>query len=90
LKFFIKYISDNYVPVKLNYDTVNKNNSANEYLGNPARFGFPVFIIVDAKGKVLQIQDSSLLEEGKGYNREKVLGFFGNWTTKALIPSAKK
>jgi thioredoxin-related protein len=86
----MKIISDNYIPVKLNYDTVNKNDAANEYLGNPARFGFPVFIIVDGKGKVLHIQDSSLLEEGKGYSREKVIGFFRNWTAKALIPEKKK
>jgi thioredoxin-related protein len=86
----MKIISDNYIPVKLNYDSTNKNNSANEFLGNPARFGFPVFIIVDGKGKVLHIQDSSLLEEGKGYNREKVVGFFSNWTAKAIIPMPQK
>jgi thioredoxin-related protein len=85
-----KIIADNYISVKLNYDPANRNNAANEFLGNPARFGFPVFIIVDGKGKILHIQDSSLLEEGKGYNKEKVLGFFGNWTAKALIPAAKK
>jgi thioredoxin-related protein len=86
----MKIISDNYIPVKLNYDPENRNYEANEYLGNPVRFGFPVFIIVDGKGKVLHIQDSGLLEEGKGYSKEKVLGFFRNWTAKALIPEKKK
>ena len=86
----MKIISENYVPVKLNYDPSNKNLSSNEYLGNPIRFGFPVFIIVDGKGKVLHIQDSGLLEEGKGYSKEKVVGFFNNWTAKALIPEVKK
>jgi thioredoxin-related protein len=85
-----KTISDNYIPVKLNYSPENKNDAANEYLGNPARFGFPVFIIVDGKGKVLHIQDSALLEEGQGYNQEKVLGFFRNWTAAALIPQKPK
>jgi thioredoxin-related protein len=83
-------INANYIPVKLNYDPTNKNDESNLYLGNPARFGFPVFIIVDGKGKVMHIQDSGLLEDGKGYNRDKVLGFFANWTAKALIPSVKK
>jgi thioredoxin-related protein len=83
-------IDANYIPVKLNYDPTNKNDEANLYLGNPARFGFPVIIIVDGKGKVIHIQDSSLLEEGTGYSRDKVLGFFGNWTAKALIPAAQK
>jgi thioredoxin-related protein len=81
-----KVISDNYIPVKLNYSPENKNLPANEYLGNPKRFGFPVLIIVDGKGKVLHIQDSSLLEEGQGYNKDKVLGFLKNWTAAALIP----
>jgi hypothetical protein len=45
-----------------------------------------VLIIVDGKGKVLHIQDSSLLEEGQGYNKEKVTGFLNNWTAAALIP----
>lgn len=81
-----KVISENYIPVKLNYSPENKNNAANEYLGNPKRFGFPVLIIVDGKGKVLHIQDSSLLEEGQGYNKEKVTGFLKNWTAAALIP----
>jgi thioredoxin-related protein len=81
-----RIISGNYVPVKLNYDQTNKNDEANIYLGNPTRFGFPVFIIVDGKGKVIHIQDSSLLEEGKGYSKEKVIGFFTQWTPSALIP----
>ena len=83
-------ISKNYIPVKLNYDPANKNDAANAYLGNPTRFGFPVFIIVDGKGKVLHIQDSGLLEEGTGYSKKKVAGFFKNWTAAALIPSKKK
>ena len=81
-----KIISDNYIWVKLNYSHENKNLPSNEYLGNPKRFGFPVLIIVDGKGKVLHIQDSSLLEEGQGYNKEKITGFLKNWTAAALIP----
>jgi len=81
-------ITANYIPVKLNYDPVNKNDESNAYLGNPARFGFPVFIIVDGKGKVLHIQDSGLLEEGQGYNKQKVTGFFSQWTPAAIIPLA--
>ena len=85
-----KIITDNYVPVKLNYSPENKNDATNEFLGNPARFGFPVFIIIDGKGKVLHIQDSGLLEEGPGYNKKKVTGFFKNWTASAIIPTSQK
>jgi len=85
-----RIITKNYVPVKLNYDPVNKNDEANTYMGNPTRFGFPVFIIIDGKGKVIHIQDSGLLEEGTGYSKQKVNGFFRNWTTAAIIPQAPK
>ena len=86
----MKVINTSYVPVKLNYSPENKNEAANAYLENPMRFGFPVFIIVDGNGKVLHIQDSALLEEGKGYNQLKVLGFFRNWTASAVIPAKPK
>ncbi len=85
-----KVIADSYVPVKLNYSPENYNDAANVYLGNPARFGFPVFIILDGNGKVLHIQDSALLEEGEGYSQKKVLGFFRNWAPAALIPKERK
>jgi thioredoxin-related protein len=85
-----RIISANYIPVKLNYDPVNRNDAANAYLKNPKRFGFPVFIILDGKGNVILIQDSSLLEEGKGYSKQKVTGFLRQWTAAALIPQVAK
>lgn len=85
-----KVIADNYIPVKLNYDQTNKNDAANVYMGNPTRFGFPVFIIIDGKGNILHIQDSSLLEEDKGYSKSKVLGFFKGWTAAAIVPAGPK
>lgn len=81
-----KIISENYISIKLNYSPENKNSEANEHLGNPARFGFPVFIIVNNHGRILHIQDSALLESGEGYDKKKVAGFLMNWTASALIP----
>ena len=52
-------------------------------LNNAGRFGFPVMVVLDENGKVIHIQDSSFLEEGKGYNKEKVIRFFKNWTPQA-------
>lgn len=86
----MKIINTSYVPVKLNYSPENKNEAANRYLGNPVRFGFPVFIILDGNGKVLHIQDSGLLEEGQGYNNKKVSDFFRNWTPIAIKPQEQK
>ncbi len=85
-----KLIESNYIPVKLNYSPENKNEAANVFLGNPVRFGFPVFIILDAKGKPLHIQDSGLLEAGEGYDQKKVMGFLRNWTAAALVPAKPK
>lgn len=85
-----KLMAENYIPVKLNYSPENKNDASNEYLGNPTRFGFPVFIILDGAGKVLHIQDSGLLEEGEGYSKKKVTGFLGNWTVKAIVSAKPK
>ena len=53
-------------------------------LNNAGRFGFPVLVVLDEQGQVIHIQDSGLLEEGKGYNQEKVLRFFQNWTPAAV------
>jgi hypothetical protein len=85
-----KLIANNYIPVKLNYSPENRNDAANIFLGNPTRFGFPVFIIVDGKGRVLHIQDSALLEEGEGYSQKKVAGFLKNWTALAIVPEKPK
>jgi thioredoxin-related protein len=86
----LRLINNNYIPVKLNYSPENRNDAANVYLGNPSRFGFPVFIVLDGNGKVLHIQDSGLLEEGQGYSRQKVTGFFRNWTAAAIVPQTPK
>jgi hypothetical protein len=53
-------------------------------LGNPGRFGYPVFVVLDEKGKVIHTQDSSFLEEGQGYDKAKVIRFFKNWTPSAV------
>ncbi|NTV74345.1 MAG: thioredoxin, partial [Holophaga sp.] len=35
--------------------------------------------VLDADGKVLHSQDTGVLEEGKGYSREKVTAFLTAW-----------
>ena len=40
---------------------------------------------LDENGKVIHTQDSSFLEEGNGYNKEKVLRFFNCWTPQATL-----
>ena len=72
--------------VKLNYSPENKNEAALEKLDLPQRFGFPVFVILDENGKRIHTQNSALLEAGKGYDREKVIEFFNNWSYEAVRP----
>ena len=87
-------IDENFVYIHVNYNPRKSEGEEKEKLAktmlkrlnNPARFGFPVFVVLDEDGKVIHIQDSSFLEEGQGYNQEKVLRFFKNWTPKAVNP----
>ena len=87
-----KVIDENFVYIHVNYNPRKSEGEEKallakktlERLNNPARFGFPVFVILDEEGKVVHIQDSSFLEEGQGYNQQKVLRFFKNWTPKAV------
>ena len=87
-------INKNFVYIHVNY---NPRKSEGEEkaklakkmlarLNNPARFGFPVLVVLDEDGKVIHIQDSSFLEEGQSYNQAKVLRFFKNWTPSAVNP----
>ena len=87
-----KLIVDNFEYIHVNYNP-RKSEGAEKAaqaaalmarLNNCGRFGFPVFVVLDDAGKVIHIQDSSFLEEGKGYSQEKVLRFFKNWTPKAV------
>ena len=88
-------IDENFVYIHVNYnprksegeEKVQLAKAMLERLNNPARFGFPVFVVLDEEGRVIHIQDSSFLEEGQGYDKEKVLRFFKNWTPKAVKQS---
>ena len=87
-----KVIEENFVYIHVNYNPRKSEGEEKEKLAkamlkrlnNPARFGFPVFVVLDENGKVIHIQDSSFLEEGQGYNQEKVLRFFKNWIPQAV------
>ena len=76
-----EYIHVNYDPRKPKDETALKML---ERLGNPERFGFPVLVVLDSKGNVIHTQDSSFLEEGNGYDKNKVMRFFSNWTPEAV------
>ena len=74
------YIHANYHPRKAG----EVGKALMKRLNNAGRFGFPVLVVLDEQDNIIHIQDSGLLEEGKGYSKEKVLRFFQNWTPKAV------
>jgi thioredoxin-related protein len=77
-------VKKNYIVYHLNYSPENKNEAVFKKYGFPQRFGFPVFIVLNAKGERIHTQSSVYLEEGKGYNKKRVLEFFNDWTPAAL------
>ena len=79
-----EYIHVNYNPRKsAGAEKLEEAKQLMQRLNNAGRFGYPVIVILDENGNVIHIQDSSFLEEGKGYNKDKVIRFFKNWTPKA-------
>ena len=84
-----QFIDENFVFIHSNYNPRERAGEKTlemlKKLGNPERFGFPVFVVMDETGKVLHTQDSSYLEEGNGYSRDKVVRFFQNWTPEAVV-----
>jgi len=72
-------LNADYVVLHINYSKENKNEKFFKEYNNPGRFGYPSFLVLNAKGDLLHIQDSGYLEEGKGYSEEKVSRFLLLW-----------
>ena len=83
------FVEKNFVYIHVNTSKEHKNVEVMKRLGNPGRFGYPVFVLLDHEGHVLHIQNSSYLEQEKSYDRKKVLDFFRNWTSDAIYGEIK-
>lgn len=84
-------VNAGYVVYHMNYSKENLNANLLAKYGYPQRFGFPVFLILDGNGNLIHTQNSGYLEDGKkSYDKEKVLGFFNDWSPKALDPKQYK
>ena len=73
-------IKANYIYIYVNYSKENKNPDVLKELGNPQRFGFPVLVVLDKKGRRIHTQDTGFLELDKGYDPKKVMEFLKGWT----------
>ncbi|MBB6249634.1 thioredoxin family protein [Nitrospirillum iridis] len=70
-----------FVTVKVNWSKENKNEAL---LGQwPKVAGYPHLFVLDADGRLLQSQDTGLLEQDKGYNVDKVAAFLTRWAAPA-------
>jgi thiol:disulfide interchange protein len=66
-----------YVWIKVNWSPDNKNEAVlSQY---PAIKGYPHLFVLDQEGKLLQSQDTGLLEEGPSYNYDKMQQFLLRW-----------
>ena len=79
-------IQKNFLVYHLNYSNDNRNSDLLTKYDFPQRFGFPIFLILDGTGKRLHTQNSAYLEQGKGYNKKKVIEFLDHWSPGALDP----
>jgi len=71
-----KELQSNFLYYHLNFSKENKNEAVfKKYAPSGDKLGYPFFIVLSNSGKVLKVQESGSLEEGKGYNEAKVLNF---------------
>lgn len=71
------YRDENFVVVKVNYSDKNKNEAVISKYGKAG--GYPHVFILDRKGKLLHSQDTSKLEEGRGYSLSAVAKMLHDW-----------
>jgi thiol:disulfide interchange protein len=77
----LKTIRDtNFVWLKVNYSRENPNDAL--LARWPKVAGYPHLFVLDADGRVLQSQDTGLLEAGKDYGRAAFRSFLVEWSPK--------
>jgi len=84
-------VKADYVVYHMNYSKENFNAKVLAKYGYPQRFGFPVFLVLNSDGKLIETQNSWYLEDGKkSYDRDKVIEFLTDWGPAALDPKQYK
>lgn len=76
-------VDANYIFYHLNWSPKNKNEKFFAKYGNPGeKQGYPIFMVLNKKGKLIHVQETGSLEEGKGYSSEKIKAFLESWKVK--------
>lgn len=69
--------ANSFVILKVNMSQDNENSA---FLSRfPSSVGYPDFFILDARGRYLGQQDTADLEDGRSYNRDRMLAFARRW-----------
>ena len=76
-----KFRDENFVTVKVNFSAENKNETTIAHYGKVE--GYPHIFVLDAEGKLLHSQDTSKLEEGRGYSTQAIANFLEKWKPKS-------
>jgi thiol:disulfide interchange protein len=72
-----QFRDEHFVVMKVNFSRENENAA---FLAQyPKIEGYPHLFVLDADGKLLQSQNTSVLEQGKGYNAAAVSKFMQKW-----------
>jgi thioredoxin-related protein len=70
-------IEANYVWVKVNFSKENRNEAL---LGRWPRIrGYPHLFVLDAHGALVHSQNTSALESGKGYDKQRFIAMLRTW-----------
>ena len=72
------YRDENYIMVKVNFSPENKNEALISKYGKVP--GYPHLFVLDRDGKLLHSQNTSELEQGRGYNMTAVANFLKKWS----------
>ena len=73
-----QYRDEKFIMVKINYSPENKNQAVISRYGKVA--GYQHIFVLDSSGKLLYSEDTSKLEQGRGYNLTAIAGFLKDWS----------
>ncbi len=70
-------LNQKYVVLKINYSPENKNEA---FLAQyPAIDGYPHIFVLESDGTLLHSQNTGDLEQGKGYDFDRIMAFIETW-----------
>lgn len=75
-----EYRDQHYVFVRVNFSEENKNEAVISKYGKVQ--GYPHIFILDGNGKLIHSEDTSELEQGRGYSETAMKRFLEKWALK--------